>query len=564
MKKLPFTLVFGLLLGITVLKAQDCINYELGQTGIGTLSETFGVSLADFNNDGWLDVVTIDAYDDIEVYFNDGTGLIDTNAYTLGADRWRFGVQVIDIENDGDWDFVTAPMSSNSYGIEVWQNNGSGVFTLKSDNTANYSSGHELAVGDLNGDGYDDIFFPNSDKVGIYLNDGTGNFIDNGQEDLNASSAESAVLFDADNDGDLDAAVSRGFPAKFFINDGTGHFTEAQNEMADDTEGVDAADINGDGYKDLVFAPWHGYIEIWYNDGLGTFLPGDTIFEGGQQFFVDIELRDVNFDGLPDIITDTYIYQNNTTNPGTFTLTSNYLTGSSHDFETGDINNDGFLDIYKGRFSSNDGDLVYFYQPGTVIYADTTLCYGDSLLIAGNWTTEPGEYYGSIGCDSTMVVNLSFYDELNTDVILMGITLTAVATGVSYQWINCADSSIVEGAVNQSFTPEESGDYAVIISNGPCFAVSDCYTVILTETGNISTDAVSVYPNPSDGFFTVNAGRYSGRISLKVTDVTGYVVYQSDIAGEKTRIDMSNYPPGVYILTISDAKTTVTKKIIRE
>jgi len=230
----------------------------------------------------------------------------------------------------------------------------------------------------------------------------------------------------------------------------------------------------------------------------------------------------------------------------------------------GDINNDGFLGIYKGRFSSNDGDLVYFYQPGTVIYADTTLCYGDSLLIAGNWTTEPGEYYGSIGCDSTMVVNLSFYDELNTDVILMGITLTAVATGVSYQWINCADSSIVEGAVNQSFTPEESGDYAVIVSNGPCFAVSDCYTVILTETGNISTDAVSVYPNPSDGFFTVNAGRYSGRISLKVTDVTGCVVYQSDIAGEKTRIDMSNYPPGVYILTISDAKTTVIKKIIRE
>jgi len=114
MKKTLLLLVaLNLVFGYMVSKAQDCINYELGQEGIGTLSETFGVSLADFDGDGWLDVVTVDAYDDIEVYFNDGAGLIDTNAYTLGANRWRFGVQVIDIENDGDWDFVTAPFSSN-------------------------------------------------------------------------------------------------------------------------------------------------------------------------------------------------------------------------------------------------------------------------------------------------------------------------------------------------------------------------------------------------------------------------------------------------------------------
>ena len=47
MKKLLFTIVLIFLFGITILKAQDCINYEPGQTGIGTLSETFGVSLAD-------------------------------------------------------------------------------------------------------------------------------------------------------------------------------------------------------------------------------------------------------------------------------------------------------------------------------------------------------------------------------------------------------------------------------------------------------------------------------------------------------------------------------------
>lgn len=562
MKRLLFLMtVLNIIFGLTNLKAQNCINYELGQEGIGTLSETFGVSLADFNGDGWLDVVTIDAYDDIEVYFNDGTGLIDTNAYTLGANRWRFGVQVIDIENDGDWDFVAAPMSSNSYGIEVWQNNGSGVFTLKSDNTANYSSGHELAVGDLNGDGYDDIFFPNNDKVGIYLNDGTGTFVDNGQ-DLSASSPESAVLFDADNDGDLDAAVATGFTAYFFTNDGTGQFTEAQNSMADDTEGVSAADFDGDGYQDLVFAPWHGYLEIWYNDGLGTFLPGDTLFQDGQNFYIDVETKDLNYDNLPDIITDRGILQNDPDNPGTFIVTNNYFTGSSHDFETGDINKDGFLDIYKGRFSSNDGDLVYFYQPGTIIYADTTLCFGDSLLIGGVWQTESGEYMGSAGCDSSIVVNLTVMDELNTTVMLVGQTLTSLATDVSYQWINCADSTIIEGATQQTFTPETTGDYAVIVSNGPCSAQSDCYTVIVTNINSMNSKSITLYPNPNNGIFVIKTSEHNGPVSVTIKNVVGKVVYQSDAIGENPKIDISTLPSGVYYSTIEAGSETAIKKVI--
>ncbi len=562
MKKLLLSVIVTTLL-FSVTNAQNCINYELGEEGIGTLSETFGVSLADFNGDGWLDVVTIDAYDDIEIYFNDGTGLIDTNAYTLGANRWRFGVQVIDIDNDGDWDFVTAPFSSQSYGIEVWQNNGSGVFSLKSDNTANNSSGHELAVGDLNGDGYDDIFFPNDDKAGIYLNDGTGNFIDNGQE-LSASSPESAVLFDADGDGDLDAAVATGFTSKFFTNDGNGNFTEAQNDLAEDSEGVDAADINGDGYPDLVFAPWHGYIEIWENDGLGYFLPGDTIFEGGQNFFIDVELRDVNYDNLPDIITDTYIFENDPSNPGSFIMTSNYLIGSSHDFETGDINKDNFLDIYKGRFSSNDGDLIYFYQPGTLLYVDTTLCFGDSLLAGNMWLTQPGDYMMSVGCDSTLSVSLSFYDEINTNVFQNGITLTALASGLSYQWINCADSSFVEGAVGQSFTPEESGSYAVLISNGPCSAMSDCYDVSLTEINENDLNNISVYPNPGNGIFIVNTGSYGGMLTIIVSDMTGRTIFKKVAMSGKTRIDLSEYDRGIYFMKIETGKFTETRKLIKQ
>ena len=561
---LLLVITLNIVFGLTTSKAQNCINYELAQQGIGTLGETFGVSLADFNGDGWTDVVTIDAYDDIEIYFGNGAGLMDTNAYTLGANRWRFGVQVIDIENDGDWDFVCAPMSSQSYGIEVWQNNGSGVFTLKSDNTANYSGGHELAVGDLNGDGYDDIFFPNNDKVGIYLNDGSGTFIDNGQEDLYASSPEGAVLFDADNDGDLDAAVSTGFTGKFFTNDGTGHFTEAQNNMSDNTEGVGAGDINGDGYNDLVFAAWYGYLEIWYNDGLGTFLPGDTLFQAGQHFYIDVELRDLNYDNLPDIITNFFVMLNNPDDPGAFLNTSYIPSCSTHDFETGDINNDGFLDIYMGCFSSNNGDRVILNVPGTMLYVDTTLCFGDSLLVGGIWETESGEYMGSVGCDSIMNVTLSFYDEISTNVILNGITLTALANGVSYQWINCADSSIIEGATEQSFTPEETGEYAVILTNGPCSEISDCYTVITTNVNHGIMNDITFYPNPNNGIFYVKCYGNSSQMTMSISDVIGNIVYQSNITGETNKVDISAFKPGIYILTLNTGASIIIKRILTQ
>ncbi len=563
MKKiLLLSFVFALFLSQG--RSQNCIHYELAQDDIGIPSATFGVSIADFNGDGWNDVVTIDAYSDIEIYYNNGDGTIDTNAHILGEERWRFGVQVLDIDNDGDMDFVTAPMSSKPYGIEVWKNIGNGVFILKSDNTARYSSGHELAVGDLNGDGYVDIFFPNSDKVGIYLNDGTGNFEDNGQE-LEASSPESAALFDADNDGDLDAVVARGFPAKFYTNDGTGHFTETQNNMADDAEGVAAADFNGDGFLDIVFAPWHGYIEIWYNDGLGSFLPGDTIFEGGSEFFNDVIAKDVNFDNYPDIITDINILLNDPENPGNFFPAVEIPSGSTHDFEMGDFNNDSLPDIYIGRFSSNNGDILDLYQPGTIIEIDTTLCYGDSILIRGIWRKTPGNYVASGGCDTIIRINLSFHPPINTGVTVHGDTLIAKANGpgITYQWVNCADTSAIEGATNQMFIATQTGDYAVIISKGECSAISDCYNIIVTDLpGNTASD-IRFYPNPVREILTIDKIQ-ENNTRITITDITGRIVIRQLLPEGKSPINVSGLKPGVYFLAIFNKQESTIHKIIKE
>ncbi len=177
---------------------------------------------------------------------------------------------------------------------------------------------------------------------------------------------------------------------------------------------------------------------------------------------------------------------------------------------------------------------------------------------------EAGEYIEWVGCDSNQVVNLSFYENLNTNVMLMGNTLTSLAIGVSYQWIDCADSSFIDGATEQSFTPEVTGDYAVILTDGPCSAMSDCYAVVISGLDELDADNIMLYPNPNNGFFILKTGGFKGMLSFEITDVMGNVVYRSKEVDQNTRVDLNDCPPGVYVLTLHSGNSVVVKRIIKE
>ncbi len=567
LKTLTVLTVF--LLSSFLTKAQtDCVNFTIFQDDIGEGSETFCVSLADFDGDGWKDVVAIDAYDEIEVYFNNGDGSFNTTPVLLGGDSWRFGVEVIDIENDGDWDFVTSPFSTTSgNGMEVWENDGTGNFTLKADGVGGNASGYEFAVGDLNGDGYTDIFFPHG-EIDILLNDGNGNFVNNGQSGFNVSSAEDVALADFDGDNDLDAVVVRGggagFVGRVFINDGTGQYTNSGQEISyGNAEGVDAADIDGDGDIDIVVAPWHGNVIFYLNDGLGVFMPGDTLFEA-TNFYNGIILKDQNFDGYPDIFTDKNIWLNDTDNPGNFILQDFTMSASNHDFAVVDINNDNLLDIYMGRFSSDNGDIVYLSDEPNFTYIEETLCYGDSVEIVGVWQTEAGVYYEYNGCAELNSIDLAFYDEINTEVTETEGILIATETGAEYQWLNCNDNnSPIDGETSQSFTPLTAGDYAVeITQNGVCVDTSDCYNVFVTNISENKPDRIMIYPNPTSGI--INLSLFAEPENISITNITGKTIYRTDKASlVSTEIDISNQPAGIYYLRIQTEKEMFVRKIFK-
>jgi hypothetical protein len=77
-----------------------------------------------------------------------------------------------------------------------------------------------------------------------------------------------------------------------------------------------------------------------------------------------------------------------------------------------------------------------------------------------------------------------------------------------------------------------------------------------------SLDLVTVYPNPSNGNFTVDFATLTGQYHLVVQDIRGVVVYQekAEISGSRElNLDLAT---GIYILKINSEKGMLVRKIV--
>jgi hypothetical protein len=93
----------------------------------------------------------------------------------------------------------------------------------------------------------------------------------------------------------------------------------------------------------------------------------------------------------------------------------------------------------------------------------------------------------------------------------------------------------------------------------------DCSVAALVGVEDIKRDAVSIFPNPSNGHFYFDFhDDFSGSYRCTVTTLTGQIVISKQINDKKDVINLTNNTKGIYILTLENETSRLVKKMILE
>jgi hypothetical protein len=208
---------------------------------------------------------------------------------------------------------------------------------------------------------------------------------------------------------------------------------------------------------------------------------------------------------------------------------------------------------------------------------------GIITTVAGNGTPTFGGDYGPATAASfayatalatDRVGNLyitDYYSYKIRKVYTNGIIATVAGIGTNgysgdYGPATAAQMSLTQGlAVNDIghvFIADFGNAVVRIVTNIPDSVTAKVDTTLFSENASaIAANSVKIFPDPSAGRFTIQTTGIQSYY-LKIYNSTGMIVYEDKCDDQAKEIDISELPPGIYLMLFLDGKTAMVKKTI--
>ena len=584
-----------------------------------------GGAFVDINGDNYIDMVLAGGAQEDQVYINQQDNTFAEETWRLQYDQSdkgvTSGVSIGDVNNDGCKDIFLTTISSSSSNI-LLVNNCDGTFsdlsTISGIDDANRSV-HSIFI-DVNGDGFLDIYVINyiredrfvSDSTGmatgfdhrcdanmLYINDGAGKFVDmtaaydasgngcalavaayklggsggdslsimiandfgawlqpnetlliednGGVTDVAESYGLDAQMFgmgiaftDVNDDGRLDVFVSNLGENRFFVSGEMGNYSDQikqyglgqSNDIRNHTSwGCDFEDFNGDGYDDLMVARGH--------------IPSAE--------FLNANIQDTSILYIFDPMTQAFVRS----------IESQFhVEGRNRGLFTGDIDNDGDLDLCIATVSINAADEINsssLYR----IY-ENTFDQGHSFLnldlinrlnrvedfVQIFVHTDRGVFNKNKSIDGSFC---SYSD----DRVLIGLSDAQVIDSVTIIW---------DDNTNSTYSTVELNSF-IRITQG-ITDIQDQMDLSVSTNDIVFKNDLRVYPNIiGNGSRTINILSDSGfepTTQVIIYDMNGRLyIPQYDISPNFIQLNTHHsLPTGIYILSVRDQAQSRNVKIV--
>jgi Tfp pilus assembly protein PilF/peroxiredoxin len=312
--------------------------------------------------------------------------------------RSRAPAPVFTEVTDSLWGGGTPAARQLTPGLDYWASHLDAIFTPRG------MGHHGVSIGDVDGDGLDDVYVAQPDGLPnrLFRNAGHGTF-----EDITESAGvaildrtSQSIFADIDNDNDQDLVLLTRTGPVLFINDGKGHFTRTadafqfKQPLQGSLTSAAMADYDRDGFLDLYLcaygyligvsedkagppSPYHDALNgspnvLLRNDGHGRFVDVTAdvgLDENNDRFSFAPAWGDYDNDGWPDLLVANdfgrkNLYHNLGLVNGRVRFTDVAHEAGVDDYGAGmsaafvDFDNDGRLDIYTGNMWTSAGQRV--------------------------------------------------------------------------------------------------------------------------------------------------------------------------------------------------------------